>query len=116
MFRVIDGVNTNILFSHHSIERFDRWGLQQCRMEIEDIMPAFYHETKEDGPLVWAVQDYIKTGESTNIVVRDISLNMSLVLSISYDILTDELNIIVITVLDSSNIRAYLGQTVLVVS
>ena len=115
MFRVIEDVKTNIHFSSHSVDRFDRKQLKQCKLDFEDILPIFeYHKSVDtDDSLVWAVQDYLKNGSSSIVIVIDKTFGISLVLNVYYDYVLDELNISIITIWDGKDIKIRFGQNII---
>lgn len=114
MMRVIDGVTTNIGFTNHSIDRFDRNLVKQCRLIKDDIIPVFYHNDKKSGDsLVWVIQDFLKIDASSIVIIIDETSGLSLVTEVFYDIILDELNIQIITVWDGLDIRIRFGQNVI---
>lgn len=113
MLKVIEDVKVDIHFSHHSIERLDRTGLTQCKLQIDDIIPIFYHQTIEGDSLVWAIQDYIKGPKETELIIIDETARISLAIAVFYDYLLQELNIIIKTIWDGTDIRIAFGEPVI---
>lgn len=110
--RLIEDMLVNVVFKVHSTERLDRTGLSHLALDEEDVMRVFSSNLNGE-PLVWAIQDLIKPNVPQTMVLIDESNYMSLVVSVYYDSVCDDLNFDIITIWHGLDIRTAKGQTVL---
>lgn len=110
--KVIDDISVSINFTNHSFVRFNRTGMEQCKLETNDIIEVFYDKIEGES-MVWAIQDYLKVNEPTEIILIDKDRRLSLVVNAIFSTYSDELIFDVITVWDGLDIRYGINQLVL---